>query len=57
MLGSICSAEMARDVAGEVEGLLSHGNSYVRKKAALTATRVIKVASCREGSSTRRKRY
>ena len=42
MLGSICSAEMARDVAGEVEGLLSHGNSYVRKKAALTATRVIK---------------
>jgi len=42
MLGSICSAEMARDVAGEVEGLLSHANSYVRKKAALTATRVIK---------------
>ena len=42
MLGSICSAEMARDVAGEVEQLMGHGNSYVRKKAALTATRVIK---------------
>lgn len=42
MLGGICSAEMARDVAGEVEQLLGHANSYVRKKAALTATRVIK---------------
>lgn len=42
MLGSICSAEMARDVAGEVEQLMGHANSYVRKKAALTATRVLK---------------
>lgn len=42
MLGSICSAEMARDVAGEVVQLLGHSNSYVRKKAALTATRVIR---------------
>ena len=42
MLGSICSAEMARDVAGEVEQLMGHTNSYVRKKAALTATRVLK---------------
>lgn len=42
MLGSICSAEMARDVAGEVEQLMGHSNSYVRKKAALTATRVVK---------------
>jgi len=42
MLGSICSAEMARDVAGEVIELLGHSNSYVRKKAALTATRVVR---------------
>ena len=41
-LGNICTAEMARDVAPEVAALLSSKNSYVRKKAALCAIRVIK---------------
>ena len=40
-LGNICTAEMARDVAPEVAGLLSNRNSYVRKKAALCAIRVV----------------
>ena len=31
-LANICSAEMARDLAPEVERLLSSNNSYVRKK-------------------------
>ena len=39
-LGNICSAEMARDLSPEVERLLGQGsNAYVRKKAALCATR------------------
>ena len=41
-LGNICTGEMARDVAPEVAGLLSSKNSYVRKKAALCAIRVVK---------------
>ena len=40
-LGNICTAEMARDVAPEVAGLLGNRNSYVRKKAALCAIRVV----------------
>jgi len=41
-LGSVCTAEMARDVAPEVASLLRSDNSYVRKKAALCAIRVVK---------------
>lgn len=41
-LGNIASPEMARDLSGEVERLLASPNSYVRKKACLTALRIIK---------------
>ena len=38
-LGNICSAEMARDLGPEVERLLLSNNPYLRKKAALCASR------------------
>ncbi|KAK4263261.1 hypothetical protein QN277_028698 [Acacia crassicarpa] len=41
-LGNICSAEMARDLAPEVERLLQFRDPNVRKKAALCAIRIIK---------------
>ncbi|KAL4431277.1 hypothetical protein ABPG75_006533 [Micractinium tetrahymenae] len=41
-LGNICSAEMARDLAPEVERLLLSANPYLRKKAALCASRVLR---------------
>lgn len=41
-LGSICSAEMSRDLAGDVEKLMKSGNSYIKKKACLCAVRVIR---------------
>jgi AP-1 complex subunit gamma-1 len=41
-LGNICTAEMARDVSGEVKRLMVSKNSYIRKKAALCAIRVAK---------------
>ena len=41
-LGNIASAEMARDLAPEVERLLSSTNPYIRKKAALCARRILR---------------
>ncbi|KAK9707352.1 hypothetical protein RND81_07G191700 [Saponaria officinalis] len=41
-LGNICSAEMARDLAPEVERLLQFRDPNVRKKAALCSVRIIK---------------
>ena len=41
-LGNIASADMARDLAGEVRKLFKNGNPYIRKKAALTAVRIVR---------------
>ncbi|KAI9222448.1 adaptin N terminal region-domain-containing protein [Blastocladiella britannica] len=41
-MGNIGSVEMARDLYPEIEKLLGSSNSYVRKKASLTAVRVIR---------------
>ncbi|XP_074383581.1 AP-1 complex subunit gamma-2-like isoform X2 [Apium graveolens] len=41
-LGNICSAEMARDLAPEVERLLQLRDPNIRKKAALCSIRIIK---------------
>ena len=43
-LGNICSAEMARDLGPEVERLLVSTNPYLRKKAALCASRWVEQA-------------
>ncbi|XP_068649729.1 AP-1 complex subunit gamma-2-like [Aristolochia californica] len=41
-LGNICSAEMARDLAPEVERLLQSRDQNIRKKAALCSIRIIR---------------
>ncbi|ORX47566.1 hypothetical protein BCR36DRAFT_584667 [Piromyces finnis] len=41
-LGNISSIEMARDLSSEVEKLLGNTNTYIRKKAALCALRIIR---------------
>lgn len=39
-LGAICSPEICRDLAGEVERLMKSTNTYVKKKAILCAARI-----------------
>lgn len=41
-LGNICSAEMARDLAPEVDKLLQNRDQNIRKKAALCSIRIIR---------------
>jgi len=41
-LGNIASPAMGRDLGNEVEKLLGSSNSYIRKKAALAALRIIR---------------
>jgi AP-1 complex subunit gamma-1 len=41
-LSEICTAEMCRDLASEVLKLLTSGTSYIKKKAALASTRIVR---------------
>lgn len=43
-LGAICSTEMARDLAGEVERLMRSSATYIKKKAIICAARMIRKA-------------
>ena len=41
-LSEVCTVEMCRELASEVLKLLSSGTSYIKKKAALASTRIVK---------------
>ena len=41
-IGEVCTSDLCREVSPEVEKLMSNPNPYIKKKAALAATRIIK---------------
>ena len=41
-LGNICSSEMARDLTPDVERIMRNGPAYLKKKATLCASRIIR---------------
>lgn len=41
-LSEICTAEMCRELVGDILKVMTGGTSFVKKKAALAATKVIK---------------